>query len=130
MTKQPLPKEISDSKNGLIYVLSGDYYLPMIEVPQNDRPIGKYGRMRMEFLKEHRPGKYSNLLLSGKLYDHLAEVNECCTRMKLMLVAETAKKQGVTEELKARDQLAWVGRMNNIDNSVEEFILSEYVYTR
>jgi hypothetical protein len=130
MTKQPLPKEISDSKNGLTYVLSGDYYLPMIEVPQNEHLIGKYGRMRMAYLKEHHPGKYNHLLLSGKLYDHLVEVDKCCTRMKLALVAETAKKQGITEELKARDQMTWVGRMNNIDNSVEEIILSEYVYTR
>lgn len=68
MTKQPLPKEIYDSKNGLTYVLSGDYYLPMIEVPKNEHPIGKYGRMRMEYLKEHHPGKYINLLLSGRLY--------------------------------------------------------------
>ena len=62
------------------------------------------------------------------IQEHLIEVNECCIRMKQMLVAETAKKQGVTEKLKAKDQLAWVGRMNNIDSSVEEFILSEYVY--
>jgi len=130
MTKQPLPKEIYDSQNGLTYVLSGDYYIPVIEVPQDDRPIGKYGRIRMEYLKEHHPGKYSNLLLSGKLYDHLVEVDEGCTRMKLALVAETAKKQGITEELKARDQMAWVGRMNNIDSSVEEFILSEYVFNQ
>ena len=128
MTKQALPREIFDGKNGLTYVLNGDYYIPMLEVPQDDRPIGKYGRMRMQYLKEHHPGKYSSLILSGKLHDQLIEVNECCTRMKQMLVAETAKKQGVTEELKARDQLTWVGMMNNIDSSVEEFILSEYVY--
>ena len=128
MTQEALPKEIYDNKNGLTYVLNGDYYIPMIEVPQVDRPIGKYGRMRMQYLKEQRPGKYSSLILSGKLHEHLVEVNECCTSMKLMLVAETAKRQGVTEELKARDQLAWVGMMNNIDSSMEEFILSEYVY--
>lgn len=128
MTKQTLPREIFDSKNGLTYVLNGDYYIPMLEVPQDDRPIGKYGRMRMQYLKEHHPGKYSSLILSGKLHNQLIEVNECCTRMKRMLAAETAKKQGVTEELKARDQLTWVGMMNSIDSSVEEFILSEYVY--
>ncbi len=128
MTKQTLPREIFDSKNGLTYVLNGDYYIPMLEVPQDDRPIGKYGRMRMQYLKEQHPGKYNSLILSGKLHDHLIKVNECCTRMKQMLVAENAKKQGVTEELKTRDQLAWVGMMNNIDSSVEEFILSEYVY--
>lgn len=129
MTKQALPKKIYDSKNGLTYVLNGDYYIPMLEVPQDNRPIGKYGRMRMQYLKEHHPGKYSSLILSGKLHDHLIEVNECCTNMKLLLVAETAKQQGVTEELKARDQLAWLGMMNNIDSSMEEFILSEYVYS-
>ena len=111
MMKQALPKHVYDNKNGLTYVLNGDYYIPMIEVPQVNRPIGKYGRMRMQYLKEQHPGKYSFLILSGKLYDHLIEVNECCTRMKQMLVAETAKKQGVTEELKARDQLAWVGKI-------------------
>ena len=67
-------------------------------------------------------------IVTEKLHDHLVEVNECCTRTKEMLVADTAKRQGVTEELKARDQLAWVGMMNNIDSSVEEFNLSEYVY--
>ena len=129
MTKQTLPREIFDTKNGLTYILNGDYYIPLIEAPHDDRPIGKYGRMRMQYLKEQRPGKYSSLILSGKLHEHLVEVNECCTRMKLMLVVETAKKQCVTEELKARDQLAWVRMMNNIDSSVEEFILSEYVYS-
>lgn len=116
------------TENGITYVLHGDYFLPLIVMPEDNRPIGKYGRMRMKYLKEHHPGKYSYLLLSGKLHACLVEVNECCTRMKLMLVTEMAKKQGVTEELKAKDQLTWVGRMNNIDNSVEEFILSEYVY--
>ena len=128
MTKQALPKEIFDIENGLAYVLNGDYYIPLIEVSHDDRPIGKYGRMRMQYLKEHRPILYNQLILNGTLHNHLAEVNECCTNMKLMLVAETAKQQGVTEELKARDQLAWVGMMNNIDSSVEEFVISEYVY--
>ena len=116
------------TENGITYVLHGDYYLPLIEVPKPARPIGKYGRMRLNYLKECHPIRYNSLILSGKLYDHLAEVDECCINMKQTLVAETAKRQGVTEELKARDQMAWVGMMNNIDSSVEEFILSEYVY--
>ena len=128
MTKQVLPKEVFDRKNGLTYVLNGDYYIPLIEVPLDDRPIGKYGRMRMQYLKEHRPVIYNQMILTGMLHSHLVEVNECCTNMKLALVAETARRQGVTEELKTRDQMTWVGMMNNIDNSVEEFILSEYVY--
>ena len=84
----------------------------------------------MQYLKEHRPVLYNQLILTGKLHSHLVEVNECSTNMKQTLVAETAKRQGVTEELKARDQMAWVGMMNNIDSSVDEFILSEYVYSR
>ena len=128
MRNQALPGKIYDANNGLTYALHGDYYLPLIEAPQDGRPIGKYGRMRMKYLKEHHPVLYNQLVFTGKLQEHLIEVNECCIRMKQMLVAETAKKQGVTEKLKAKDQLAWVGRMNNIDSSVEEFILSEYVY--
>ena len=128
MRNQALPGKIYDANNGLTYALHGDYYLPLIEVPQDGRPIGRYGRMRKMYLKEHRPVLYNQLVFTGKLLEHLIEVNECCIRMKQMLVAETAKKQGLTEKLKARDQLAWVGMMNNIDSSVEEFILSEYVY--
>ena len=128
MTQKALPVIIHDDKNGLTYVLQGDYYFPLIVLPQDDRPIGKYGRMRKKYLEEHRPVLYNQLIAAEKLHDHLVEVNECCTRTKQQLVMETAKRQGVTEELKARDQLAWVGRMNNIDSSVEEFILSEYVY--
>ena len=128
MRNQALPAKIYDANNGLTYALHGDYYLPLIEVPQDGRPIGKYGRIRKEYLKEHRPVLYNQLVFTGKLQEHLIEVNECCIRMKQMLVAKTAKKQGLTEKLKARDQLAWVGMMNNIDSSVEEFILSEYVY--
>ncbi|MBQ9262884.1 MAG: TnpV protein [Clostridia bacterium] len=130
MTQQALPQQIYDDKNGLTYILNGDYYIPLIEAPQDDRPIGKYGRMRLEYLKEHRPVFYNNLICTSKLHDHLVEVNECCVNMKLRLVAETAQRQGVTEALKASDQLRWVGIMNNIDSSVEEFILSEYVYNR
>ena len=128
MRNQALPGKIYDANNGLTYALHGDYYLPLIEAPQDGRPIGKYGRMRKKYLKEHHPVLYNQLVFTGKLQEHLIEVNECCIRMKQMLVAETAKKQGVTEKLKAREQLAWVGMMNNIDSSVEEFILSEYVY--
>ena len=128
MRNQALPAKIYDANNGLTYALHGDYFLPLIEVPQDRRPIGKYGRMRKKYLKEHHPVLFNQLVFTGKLQEHLIEVNECCTRMKRMLVAETAKKQGVTEKLKARDQLAWVGMMNNIDSSVEELILTEYVY--
>ena len=114
MRNQALPAKIYDANNGLTYALHGDYYLPLIEVPQDGRPIGKYGRIRKEYLKEQRPVLYNQLVFTGKLQEHLIEVNECCIRMKQMLVAETAKKQGLTEKLKTRDQLAWVGMMNNI----------------
>ena len=90
MRNQALPGKIYDANNGLTYALHGDYYLPLIEAPQDGRPIGKYGRMRMKYLKEHHPVLYNQLVFTGKLQEHLIEVNECCIRMKQMLVTSTA----------------------------------------
>lgn len=80
MRNQALPGKIYDANNGLTYALHGDYYLPLIEAPQDDRPIGKYGRMRKKYLIEHRPVLYNQLVFTGKLLEHLIEVNECCNR--------------------------------------------------
>ena len=111
------------------YVQSGDYLIPDLILPDSEqRPIGKYGRMRHAYLKEHHPGLYSHLILSGKLYKHLAEVERTCQERLETMISQVAKQQGVTEELKARDQLGWVGRMNEIQHSAEEIILAEIVY--
>ena len=111
------------------YVQHGDYLIPDLTLPDAEqRPIGKYGRMRQAYLKEHHPGLYSHLILSGKLYEHLAEVERTCQERLVTMIPQMAKEQGVTEELKATDQLGWVGRMNEIQHSAEEIILAEIVY--
>ena len=111
------------------YVQQGDYLIPDLILPDAEqRPIGKYGRVRQAYLKEHHPGLYSHLILSGKLYEHLEEVERICRGRLESMIPQMAKQQGVTEELKARDQLGWVGRMNEIQHSAEEIILAEIVY--
>ncbi len=92
------------------------------------QPIGKYGRMRKRYLKEHRPALYSSLLLNGKMDRHLAEIDETCVEYMELLIQQIAKREGVTEALKAANQMEWVRRMNNIRNRAEEIVLSELVY--
>lgn len=114
---------------GGTYTQAGDYLIPNLSLPDTlHEPIGKYGRMRQAYLKEHHPGLYSRLILSGKLYGHLAEVERTCQERLETMIPQMAKQQGITEELKARDQLDWVGRMNEIQHSAEEIVLSEIVY--
>lgn len=111
------------------YVQSGDYLIPDLTLSDAEqRPIGKYGRVRQVYLKEHHPGLYSHLIFWGKLYEHLAEVERTCQERLETMIPQMAKEQGVTEELKATDQLGWVGRMNEIQHSAEEITLAEIVY--
>ena len=117
------------NQNGIHYTLHGDYYLPDLELPEKaSAPIGHYGRMRKTYLEEHRPGLYERLLLSGKLYEHLAEINACCNERMDRMVRQMADAEGITEELKAKDQLAWVGRINNIRQRAEEVTLRELIF--
>ena len=114
---------------GGTYTQAGNYLIPNLSLPDKPHePIGKYGRMRQAYLKEHRPGLYSRLILSGKLYEHLAEVDRTCQERLEIMIPQMVKQQDVTEEMKARDQLGWVGRMNEIQHSAEEIVLSEIVY--
>ena len=116
-------------QNGGTYTQVGDYLIPDISLP--DAPaysIGKYGRMREAFLKEHRPRLYTRLILSGKLHEHLAEVERTCNERLDMMIPQMVKAQGVTEALKAQNQLCWVGRMNEIKHSAEENILAEIIF--
>lgn len=108
-----LPSRIHDSKNGLDYILVEDYYLPDIEIKAS-QPLGNYGRVRMKYLKEHRPGLYSRLLLSGKLYDDLREVDAEAQRLLDEVIPKMAAEAGVDEGLKAADPMRWVGMMNTI----------------
>ena len=113
---------------GGTYRQVGDYFIPDIELPERNYEIGKYGRMRHRYLKEHRKIQYITMILNGTLYDHLEEIDRICNERMETMVATMKKQQGITEELKAADQLAWVGAMNNIRNAAEEIILRELVY--
>ena len=122
-----LAKHIHDDKNGLDYTLHGDYYLPDLGV-DSGYPLGKYGMTRMQYLQENRPGLYTRLLLSGKLNDDLHQADVQARHLLETMIPRMAKEAGVTEELKMRDQLRWVGMMNEIKNQVEEIIWQEIVY--
>ena len=116
-------------KMGGTYRQVGDYFIPNITVPDDgEYQIGKYGRMRRSYLKEHRPSLYSTLILDGILFKHLAEIDQACNERMETIISAMAKKEGVTEALKAADQMEWVRRMNSIRNRAEEIVLSELVY--
>ena len=116
-------------QNGGTYTQVGDVLLPNLTIGEDgQQPIGKYGRMRKRYLKERHPVLYSELRLSGKLYSHLLEIDEACERRMELLTNQMAQREGVTEELKADDQMEWVRRMNNIRSRAEEVVLHELVY--
>ena len=124
-----MKQQICDRKNGLTYTLHGDYYLPNLNLSDADKaPIGRYRRMRMTYLQENRPGLYTRLLLSGKLCEHLAEIDSTCRERMGRMILQMAAAEGVNEALKARDPMAWVGRMNSIHQRAEEIILTELIY--
>ena len=116
--------------NGITYRQEGDYRLPNLLPPQEpEMALGKYALMRRSFLKENRRVMYTNLLTSGQLTSHLLEIEQSAQAMMAQLTEQMAKEQGVTEELKARDQLLWVGMMNNIRQSAEETIRTALIYS-
>lgn len=121
-------KSVFESMGGT-YTKSGDYYIPDITLPEgSNRKIGEYGRMRHRYLKEHRPVIYSTMILDGTLWDHLTKIDIACNNRLDVLISGMQEKQGITEALKARDPIAWVGAMNNIRSCAEENILRELVY--
>ncbi len=114
---------------GGTYRQAGDYFIPNLTLPDTgDYQIGKYGRMRRSYLKEHRKVLYTNFVVEGTLFKHLAEINQSCNKRMEIIVSSMAKQEGVTEALKAADQMEWVRRMNNIRNRAEEIVLTELVY--
>ena len=123
-----LPERIHDDTNGLDYVLVGDYYIPALRLTGESRPIGHWGRRRKAYLEEARPALYCSLLLSGKLWTHLADVDEQAQERLDLIMEQMKAAEGVTEELKARNQLAWVQHMNSIRSRAEEIIYTELVY--
>ena len=112
----------------LEYIRSGDYFIPNLTLPEETRPMGKWGRMHREYLKEHRPIQYNCLLLSGKLWTYLADLNEQAQDRLERMIDQMKIVERVTEELKAADPMAWVGAMNSIRNRAEEIILREMIY--
>ena len=116
------------TENGIDYILIGDYYIPDLKLPEENRPIGRYGRLHREYLKQEHPARYSSLILTGKLWTYLADLNEQAEERLDLIIEQMKAAEGVTEELKARNQLEWVGRMNNIRNRAEEIVKSEMIY--
>ena len=112
----------------LTYTRNGDNLFPALYLEDANLPIGKYGLLRKSYLKEHKRGWYSSLLLTGKLDEHLAEIDHSCNERIELIMNQLAQREGVTEALKASDQLEWVRRMNSIRERAEEIVLSELVY--
>lgn len=123
---EKLPKYTRE--NGIDYVLVGDYYIPMLTLPEENRPIGRWGQMHQKYLKENRPGYYSSLLLTGKLWTYLADLDEQAQERLDRIVEQMQAAEGVTEELKAAGQLEWVRRYNYIRSRAEEIVRAELIY--
>ena len=124
-----MEKYIYNEQNGLWYELQGDYYIPCLALDEEDtQPIGMQGRKYLRYIKEHRPVIYTTLLLSGKMNSHLAQIDNRAIEMFDRLVKQLAKKEGITEQLKAKDPMTWVGAMNNIRNAAEEIVNTEVIF--
>lgn len=123
-----LEPRIHDEANGLDYVLTGDYYIPAIEPPgDDDRPIGKWGRMHRAYLAETNPLLLNHLILTGKLHSYLADLNEQAKNRYRLIIKQMAVAEGVTEDLKRRSQWEWIKAMNSIASCAEEIIKSELI---
>ena len=123
-----MKKQIYDEKNGMSYTLHGDYYLPDLVLREEKPTYGKYGMLRKQFLKEYRSARYQYMLLTGKLNEHLNQIDQEVREQVETLMEQMTEKQGVTEELKAQDQMEWVRLMNNIKASAEEIVLKNMIY--
>lgn len=123
-----MAKSIFEEMGGT-YRQEGDYLIPNLALPEEDAPrFGKYGRKRLSFLREHKKAYYTGLLLNGKLMAHLNEIDEAAISRMELLTKQMADSQGITEAMKAQNQLAWVGAMNNIRNAVEEIVNMEIIF--
>ena len=124
-----MEKTIYDKNNGLWYELRGDYYIPCLTVPaQEERPIGTWGQRHLRYIKQERKALFTELLSSGRLNTYLADINEHTTEQMLLLTKQMAEHEGVTEQLKAQDQMLWVQRMNNIRDRAMEIVNHDLIY--
>ena len=124
-----MEKVIYDEKNGLWYELQGDYYIPCLKLPEEEQqPIGVWGQRHLRYIKQNRKVLYLNLLTSGKLNGYLADLNKQAEEMFARLIKQMAEREGVTKQLKAENQMEWVGRMNNIRQGATEIVNTEIIY--
>ena len=123
-----MEKYIFDEKNGLWYELNGDYYLPCLTVSEVEQPVGIWGQRHLRYISRYQKVRHTTLLLTGKLNSYLTEVDTHAVQMLDSLVTQMAAKEGITESLKAADQMAWVQRMNNIRNAAEEIVNAEVIF--
>ena len=124
-----MEKVIYDEKNGLWYELQGDYYIPCLKLPEEEQqPIGVWGQRHLRYIKQNRKVLYLNLLTSGKLNGYLADLDKQAEEMFSRLVKQMAEREGVTEQLKADNQMEWVGRMNNIRSKATDVINTDIIY--
>ena len=121
-----LPKKTCE--NGISYTLVGDYYIPDLQLPEESRPIGLWGRMHKAYLELCHPAQYNDLVLSGNLWTYLADLNEQATERRNVMMKQLMEKEGVTEDLKKKDRYEWVRRMNGIRSRVDEIIIKEMIY--
>ena len=124
-----MEKYIFDKSNGLWYELQGDYYIPCLTLPaQEEKPIGIWGQRHLRYIKQERKALYTELLTSGKLNAYLADINEQAEERMLLLTKQMAEREGITEQLKAQDQMLWVQRMNNIQDRAIQIVNHELIY--
>lgn len=124
-----MKQHFTDEKTGISYTLKGDYYLPELALPaQQEEPVGIWAQRHLRYIKQNRKILYTDLLTSGKLNSYLADVNEQAENLFFRLVNQLAEKEGVTETLKAHDQMEWVGRMNNIRARAKEIVVNDIIY--
>lgn len=116
-------------ENGIDYVLVGDYYVPVIKLPEEERPIGKWGRMHRAYLKDTNPPLLNHLVLTGRFFTYLADLNEQAQDRYQRIVRQMMEAEGVTEDMKRRSQMEWVRAMNSIANCAEEIVKAEMIYT-
>ena len=121
-----LPKKTC--QNGIGYTLVGDYYIPDLQLPEESRPIGIWGRMHKAYLELYHPVQYNDMILTGKLWTYLADINEQAQNRLDCIIAQMKESEEITEELKARDQMAWCRAMNSIRNRAEEIVRNEIIY--
>ena len=125
---EKLKKHIHDDGNSLDFVLVGDYYIPDLQLPEESRPICIWGRMHKAYLELYHPARYADLILSGQFWTYLADLNEQATDRLNLIIRQMAESEGVTEAMKAENQMLWVQSMNSIRSRAEEIIKAELIY--